>query len=522
MTDSVVRSVGVARRRGHTLVGASALLAISCAVVLPFVSAGLPLLQDYPNHLARLHILANPGDPALAQHYEIRWQVLPNLAFDGIGLLLAQVMAPAEAGRVFVVASILLIITGVALVNHALHGRLTAGPFFAAFFLINLALWKAFLSYLFAVGLALCLIAAWGYVRDKSPTTRAALGVVFSVSLFFAHLYALGFYLIFTLADELSTVLQGRGGRLRQALGRLGPWGVQVLVPLILFFAFSPTSTTGGSARLLADVMQGLQTPGWPASELLLAISVYRTVAPLFSLLVIVFFGVALVWMLVAAERRGGLGLRLRCFLAFALLTFGLFFFMPFRLMGSFNADWRLLVPLVFVVTAMLPQPPHLRRVGVALALLATAATLVKVALVDQRITAGRADLAAYLALEEHIEPGSRVFAFTRCTPRRRIAEFPYIQHLPALTVINRQVLLSSLFASPGAQPVDLRDLPERFRGIQERYPLQAGPFDYAVWMERPLAGEPACAPPAGWRPVAAEGPFTLLEPDPAGGRPGP
>ena len=49
-------------------------LLLGVAALLPLALVDLPALVDYPNHLARLHIVANIGtDEALAANYQVVW-----------------------------------------------------------------------------------------------------------------------------------------------------------------------------------------------------------------------------------------------------------------------------------------------------------------------------------------------------------------------------------------------------------------------------------------------------------------
>ncbi|HUI34999.1 MAG TPA: hypothetical protein VLX67_05720, partial [Stellaceae bacterium] len=48
------------------------------AVAAPLFSTVLPPLVDYPNHLARLQLIASGGN----EFYAVRWAPLPDLAAD--------------------------------------------------------------------------------------------------------------------------------------------------------------------------------------------------------------------------------------------------------------------------------------------------------------------------------------------------------------------------------------------------------------------------------------------------------
>src|SRR5262249_43136945 len=75
---------------------AAGLLVLVLASV-PVFSTGLPPLVDYPNHLARFSLLASGGN----SFYAAQWTPLPNLAGDLLVPLLAQLMPPERAGKLF-------------------------------------------------------------------------------------------------------------------------------------------------------------------------------------------------------------------------------------------------------------------------------------------------------------------------------------------------------------------------------------------------------------------------------------
>ncbi len=49
-------------------------LSLTAIALYPVLSVAVPPLVDYPNHLARMHILANwASDPALQRNYVVDW-----------------------------------------------------------------------------------------------------------------------------------------------------------------------------------------------------------------------------------------------------------------------------------------------------------------------------------------------------------------------------------------------------------------------------------------------------------------
>ncbi len=69
---------------------ATGLLRLTALFAILFVLAAFPVslikilpLVDYPNHLARMYLLANlPSSPTLQAFYAIHWRPVPNLAMD--------------------------------------------------------------------------------------------------------------------------------------------------------------------------------------------------------------------------------------------------------------------------------------------------------------------------------------------------------------------------------------------------------------------------------------------------------
>ena len=74
-------AAGVSAVRGNYYILAVALLLV--VVLIPIAITPVPPLVDYPNHLARFHIIAELGhDTPLARFYALDWRILPNLAGD--------------------------------------------------------------------------------------------------------------------------------------------------------------------------------------------------------------------------------------------------------------------------------------------------------------------------------------------------------------------------------------------------------------------------------------------------------
>src|SRR5579885_2635538 len=90
----------------------SALFVLSA---LPVALSDLLPLVDYPNHLARMYILAHlPTSPTLQAFYAVEWRPIPDLAMDSIVPTLSRVVPLIWAGKLFVLLTFLLLTGGVA------------------------------------------------------------------------------------------------------------------------------------------------------------------------------------------------------------------------------------------------------------------------------------------------------------------------------------------------------------------------------------------------------------------------
>src|SRR5437879_399276 len=135
--------------------GAFALLL--ALVTVPLFSTVLPPLVDYPNHLARMHLLKEGGDA----FYAVRWAALPNLAEDLIVPPLAQLVPLDTAGKLFLVMIFALMAGGAVWLNRCATGSWRLWPLLAFLLLYNRILLWGFLNYLFGIGVALVGTASW-------------------------------------------------------------------------------------------------------------------------------------------------------------------------------------------------------------------------------------------------------------------------------------------------------------------------------------------------------------------------
>ncbi len=239
----LVRNTSVAlpaRRRSTDFSGLQ--IAVLCVLLgllaaMPVLTHPLPPIEDYINHLARMHVIATiDRDPDLAKFYEIVWQIVPNLMIDLVVPRLARFMSVYVAGQVFTIMTFALIISGTLALNRALFGRWSVVPLIAYPLVYNYVFLVGVMNYQFGIGLALWGMAVWILLRERIWPLRMLVSTAFVIGLFFCHLSALGLYGLGLLAIELWRLTKAGNGPLRARLIDFVATGVPFLVavPLLL------------------------------------------------------------------------------------------------------------------------------------------------------------------------------------------------------------------------------------------------------------------------------------------------
>ena len=413
-------------------------VAFCVALVLaagPVFSTVLPPLLDYPNHLARMAILAADGSSArLDQFYAVHWAPLPNLAMDLIVPLLARLMPLELAGKLFLVLIFALMTGGAASLNRVLHGRWSYWSLSAFLLLYNRMLLWGFVNYLFGLGLALCGAALWLGSAPAPAWRRILLSSLLALAVYFSHIAAFGIYALLVAGFEAAPAL---------SLVRQRAWRPFAARLAIAAAPFAPP------AALILLGWQGsaggtLAFNFWRKPDLLF--SVFDTYDRRFDVVCFaIFAGLLLV---LALRRQLDLAPALRVGLALVALAYLL---LPNQLLSGSGADHRLPVALFLILVAgAAPQlaRPWALHAGMALLF------LVRLALVEQVWLDSDALYRDDLTLLDTLPRGARLAV---ASPSRAIqaGQLPEL-HLPVLAIERREAFVPTLFASPAQQPVAL------------------------------------------------------------------
>jgi hypothetical protein len=402
---------------------------------IPIITNPVPPLEDYINHLARMHVIAKVGQDAnLARFYEIDWEIVPNLIIDLVVPVLARFMNIYVAGQAFVIFIFMLIISGGLAVNRALFGRWSVLPLVAAPFLYNYVFLVGVVNYQFGIGVALWGLAAWIALRRRALPWRLLVSTAFVLVLFFCHLFAVGVYGIGILAYEIwRLVIDRERPRLRRALLLVA--GGLPFLPIIPLLLQSPTWAHASEFE-------------WESSGkiegLFYIIQVYSDVV---ALSLAGLLTVCAIW---AVRRRL---LHVHPFF-FALLCVGIpvYIALPRVLFSTYLADQRLPVALAFMLVACLQiELRHrlVRRGFIALLMIILVVRVIEVDVVWAQLSP---QALAMRASVKKMAPGSTVLiAYADPTGGDAVRDLGIV-HAACLAIIERAALVTTAFTVQGKQ----------------------------------------------------------------------
>jgi hypothetical protein len=447
-------------------------LLILAMAFVPLLTIELPPLVDYPNHLARQHILAQlPNVALLAKFYVSEWSATPYLAMDGIVQALAHAMSVAAAAKVFLALMLFLLALAPFALNLALFGRITLAPLFGLLFVHNATVSLGFVPYVFSLGYGLCLLALWIRFRDGTLWMRLLVIPALATSLFFCHLIGFVIYGLTVAAYELGRHFESTGPERRRKfflLDRaqrinLGSLVLQCALPLLVFLTLGPASETedvvrqtthGGLGRkfeLLAGMALYLMPPYVWSIDRALAIALPVGLVVLLATKKLVY----------SKHMLMPLG---------ALVA--LYFAMPMQWLGGWGGDHRLLPAIALLVAGSLRPAVREWRGWWLVLPLVVGLLLVRTAAVTMEWRAADREAAAFIKSFSTIAAGSKVYyAFGHEGGRNSWLRPKY--YLPCLAVTDRHVFVPYLFTSDVIRGIPLRYRPE-FASLQR---LSSGPI---------------------------------------------
>lgn len=428
----------------------SALGLLLLILIAPLLLVDVPPLVDYPNHLARMFVLAHPQDPGLSRMYVAHWDLLPNLAIDLLVPALMRVMPVYWAGKLMLASCILLPVTGAIAYSRALFGVRSYWQILAGLAAYNGLLLMGFMNFEFAVGAALWLAAGWVRFRPAFPRSTVIGVAVLAVPLFFFHIFGLLFLSLLLASHEAFYVRSElQHGPAASAILHAGLRLAAVFaVPSILLLSAPFTGTAGQASWLgVRDKAVGIFTPFFnyvPALDFVTGLCVLGVVGSC-----------------LLSPRSRVSPPTLLCLAAIAAAYAAA----PFSVKDGEFIDSRFPVMAGFLLFAgFIPGFAGRWTTRAVFALLATL-FLVRMAVLDVTWARSTDDVSLLRQAIAPVRPGQRVLAVdvtTQDSPQywRRIPLSRHITHLassywhlPALLVIEQKAFWQGEFALPSQQP---------------------------------------------------------------------
>jgi hypothetical protein len=430
--------------------------------IVPIWLVRLPPLVDYPNHLARMHILESENrSPVLNQYYEIHWAVLPNLGMDLVVPILARVMPLETAGRLFLSLVLGLMASGTVALHVSLYRRWSLWPLLSFLFLYNSVFLWGFLNYLFGLGLAFWGFAAWVAWRDGSAARIIPLFTAVATGLFFSHIFALGFYGLLIVGYEL-----GRWwtGALPRSFGHWAKAFAQFLLPCALLLSsplFDTNRENVPSWTKLEANPHGIEFAK-PAGVLEAFKGTLRTERVTLDRLT----GLALMALVLGGAWTRRLSVAPAMIGPLSLVTLATWL-MPSNIVTGAYVEIRLPVALVLLAIAGSDFLVRDRRKIAAIALVLCSLFAVRMSAITVHWREADRQYAEFFEAIEQVPPGSRIFS---AIVKRgygyldsRIPTSIPSENLVCWAVISKSALVSIIFSAPNQQPLQLTQPYRRF-----------------------------------------------------------
>jgi len=510
-------------------------LAIAAFLILVAVFVAFfkfPPILDYPNHYARMWLLAGGINvPPFNQIYAVDW----NRTFTNVGIdLAAYWLGPLIGVSLLARGLLFLAIVLPPLGAIALHRRLHGGGYYWQIGILYFA-WCAtliggFINFQIGLGMALFFAAADHALQPRHPAVLFGWRLLAGLLLTVMHLFSLGFYMALVCGLEFSptmAALKSPRDFLRLC-GRLVVSMLACALPAICLFLYQPVLPDGGGSLdaswndsvvlILANLMSALWSYGLLADALLL---------------------IPLIFLCIYAVYARNIGLHAGMVVTAAGLLF-LSCVVPRHMLGTGWISWRF--PIMMALAAMVticPLPRLPRREAFLVLAMLSAVVLGRTAWIGFNWWQGEADAADVSTVLAAVPEGAAILPVMRPQDEHGFADHRHFawnqdtfRHLPALAVPNAHSFVPTIFTAKGKQPltvlppwssiavpegnlfsISLLDCPDEIRAVGGIAPYLKDwrrRFDFVLLVDADAEDRYGGAVPQGVK-LAAEAPFAKL-----------
>jgi hypothetical protein len=439
----------------------SLLILICFLVAATIFRTEVPILIDYPNHLARFWLLLGGARlPSLAPFYVVDWGQSILVGIDVLALFLGQFLPYTIAGKVIAFLALAGPPAGAACLSRAVFGRWHW--WHLSFPLLT---WSTTALYgLLAFQISIAFALAFSCIDLRLPTRRGVkivLRILFGSLVLFFHPFGLGFYLLTLFAIIIGPDWRSLAERSRQLqITRDAVLAVPTLVvPVICLLLFAPTLPRWHS-KTTAII-------SWPFG---LHYQIYSVLSPFWAYkpgVDLLFFAPLLAILGYALYTK-----RIQTYAGLVIVAFflGILSVVSPQVVGdepSFSLRFPIMAALL-LFAGVLPEPLAERTVRIVAAAGVFALAFARLAYIDHVWQLRQSDVRSLESALSHVPPGAKVFALRPATADLRSGGSLFhrlfvfdsrpwrgdLRHMPTLAIPQRQAFVPSLFATPGQQPV--------------------------------------------------------------------
>jgi hypothetical protein len=382
---------------------------------------------------------------------------------------------------------------GTIVLHYSLHKRWSWWPLLCFFFMFNSILLWGFLNYLFGLGLALLLFAAWIANRHRSYRLTVPLFSACAALIFFSHLFAFGIYSLLLFGYEVSQWWRQPSNKETLTEPAWGKAALSLLLPFLLLLA-SPTFRPRLDELPLA--MKGSAAVSSvtfvPFSTKIEAMKgIIRTDHQLLDRLTVGLLFVTVVTGLVA--RR----LRICPSMVFPAILLGMAVLaMPSTIGAMSMVEVRTPIAWLLVAVTASDWRGSRGRWSRVLPAVLIVLFLVRIGYVTQQWKEADGHYRQFLQALEQLPEGARLFSAIKLGSTNpgdisdsRRPELVPMANLSCWAVILKSAFVSNIFSAPSQQPIELtpayRAMPAMEEFISQRKPIPwdaiGKQYDYLV-----------------------------------------
>ena len=180
-------------------------------VITPFIGIQNIAFIDYPNHLARYHILENQvNSKFLQEFYTIKGGFYPYWGMESFMRLFTPILGVQTTGRIFVIMSLITPVIGTLLISQTVNKKISTMVLVAPVFIFSAIASWGFVNFLYTLGFAMCAFALWIKLENAPWKLRLPLFSIIGLILCSMHMISVGFLGLFIGFWELYPIVKTR------------------------------------------------------------------------------------------------------------------------------------------------------------------------------------------------------------------------------------------------------------------------------------------------------------------------